>query len=169
MMKKLVSRLEAEIKNPAKGLPEEIFLFASRITPLITVDLLIKDERGRTLLTWRDDGYYQPGWHIPGGIVRYKETIAARIAQTALTELGAGVKVSGAPLAVKEFIHPSRQDRGHSISLLYKCRLTGEPDKGRAFTAGSPKPGQWAWHRACPANLFSVHAVYREYLQPKGK
>ena len=74
-LREIIDILESSIPNPSKGLPEEVFLFVSRITPLINVDLLIKNEQNHTLLTWRNDSYYL-GWHIPGGIIRYKETIA---------------------------------------------------------------------------------------------
>ena len=73
-----IHKIEKQIHNPKQGLPEEIFLFATRITPMINVDLLIKDYNGNTLLTWRDDGYHKPGWHIPGGIIRLKEKLAKR-------------------------------------------------------------------------------------------
>ena len=46
--------LDNKITNPKEGLPDEIFYYLSRITPLINVDLLIKDENGRTLLSWRN-------------------------------------------------------------------------------------------------------------------
>ena len=36
--------LDTEIANPSLGLPEELFIFISRITPMVNVDLLIKDE-----------------------------------------------------------------------------------------------------------------------------
>ncbi|MDP2923379.1 MAG: NUDIX hydrolase, partial [Candidatus Omnitrophota bacterium] len=71
-IKQKIDLLESLIKNPSERLPEDIFLFVSRITPIINVDLLIKNKQNHTLLTWRDDGFYPPGWHIPGGIVRYK-------------------------------------------------------------------------------------------------
>ena len=38
----LVARLENSIPDPHQGLPEEVFLFLSRITPLVNVDLLIR-------------------------------------------------------------------------------------------------------------------------------
>lgn len=75
---KIIDILESYIQNPANGLPKELFLFVSRITPLINVDLLIKNEHGHTLLTWRNDAYYH-GWHVPGGVIRYKEAIAERV------------------------------------------------------------------------------------------
>jgi len=35
--------LDKQIPNPSLGLPEEVFLFISRTTPIVNVDLLIKD------------------------------------------------------------------------------------------------------------------------------
>ena len=76
---KYISNLEKKISNKKKGLPEDIFLFTSRITPLINVDLLIKDKKLGTLLTWRNKGEkYPAGWHVPGGIIRFKEKIYNR-------------------------------------------------------------------------------------------
>jgi len=51
----LILKIETFISNPSEGLPEEIFLFISKITPLINVDLLIKNDKNETLLTWRED------------------------------------------------------------------------------------------------------------------
>ena len=150
--------------NPAEGLPEDVFLLVSRLTPMINVDLLIKDREGRTLLTWRDDGYCNPGWHIPGGIIRYKESISDRIKKTALNEIGTEVKFIKKPLEIKEFVHPLRKNRGHFISLLYRCFLVGAMDRGRMFKSGRPKSGEWAWHDKCPVNLLSVHEVYRRHI-----
>ena len=47
----LVAALEAAIGPPEEGLPEDVLLFVSRVSPLVNVDLLIKDEQRRTLLT----------------------------------------------------------------------------------------------------------------------
>ena len=48
---KAVEFLDKQISNPSSGLPEEVFLFVSRLTPMVNVDLLIKDEKRRTLLS----------------------------------------------------------------------------------------------------------------------
>lgn len=55
------------IDDPRNGLPEELFLFATEITPMVNVDLLVRDDEGRILLAWRDDDIYGTGWHVPGG------------------------------------------------------------------------------------------------------
>jgi len=149
--------------DPRSGLAEELFLFVSRVTPLVNVDLLIQDTGHRTLLTWRCDDHHGTGWHIPGGIIRYKETAQQRLRETACRELGATIEFDAAPLAVMESFSEQR-NRGHFISLLYRCRLTSEPDPVRRATSGPPLPGAWRWHSGAPADLLEVHNMYRCYL-----
>lgn len=163
-LRKIIDILESFIQNPSKGLPEELFLFVSRITPIINVDLLIKNEQNHTLLTWRDDGYYPPGWHVPGGIVRYKEKIAERVNAVAKNELGAEVEFNPAPLAINEVIHNTRKNRGHFISLLYQCRFVTPPDESLRCKNNSPNRNEWMWHSSCPANIISVHEMYRKFI-----
>jgi ADP-ribose pyrophosphatase YjhB (NUDIX family) len=163
-IKKAINLLESFIQNPSKGLPEDIFLFMSKITPIINVDLLIKNEQNHTLLTWRDDGYYPPGWHIPGGIIRYKEKISDRIKAVASSELGASINFKEEPLAINEVIHPSRRVRGHFISLLYECALVGSLNENLRYEKGIPKPGEWAWHIKCPKDIIPIHEMYRKFI-----
>jgi len=163
-IKKTINLLESLIKNPKKGLPEDVFFFVSRITPIINVDLLIKNEKGQTLLTWRNDRYYGPGWHIPGGIIRYKEPISDRIRVVAKNELGVCVKFKKEPLAVKEVICQKRKNRGHFLSLLYACQLASPLNKNLEYKKGIPKAGQWAWHSRCPDNIISVHKMYQKFI-----
>ncbi len=87
-----IKRLKQEVSNPSKGLPDDLFYYISSTTPIINVDLLLKDENGRTLLSWRDDPHSGKGWHIPGGIIRFKETIEERINEVAKIEIGTPVK-----------------------------------------------------------------------------
>lgn len=160
----LIASLEAHIENPSHGLPQEIFRLVSRLTPMINVDLLVKNAKNETLLTWRDDEYYGPGWHIPGGIVRFKEAVAARIGAVATSELGASVKFVNEPLAVNEVMNATRDTRGHFISMLYDCVLTSALDPALGYQTGEVKHGQWAWHAGCPDNLISVHEMYRKFI-----
>lgn len=164
VVKKNIDILESCIQNPTKGLPEEVFLFASRITPMINVDLLIKNEQNQPLLTWRDDGYYSAGWHVPGGIIRYKEKIVDRVLAVARNELGAKVDFNDVPLAINEVIHDTRKNRGHFISILYRCSLTQQPDESLRCKDSLPHPNEWMWHHACPDNIISVHEMYRKLI-----
>jgi colanic acid biosynthesis protein WcaH len=161
---RLVDALADLVPEPSQGLPEEVFLLVSGLTPLVNVDLLVRNERRQTLLTWRDDGRHPAGWHVPGGIVRFKETLHARIRAVAVRELGADVTFRPEPIAVHEIIHPSRRVRGHFISFLYECVLTGPPCARLRYDGGVPRADQWAWHDGCPANLIDVHEIYRPFM-----
>jgi colanic acid biosynthesis protein WcaH len=160
----LIRRLEAYIDPVAGNMREELFLFVSRITPLVNVDLLIQDDAGRTLLTWRSDQFFGPGWHVPGGIIRHKESAANRISEVARLELGAAVTFEHSPILVYESIRADRRDRGHAISLLYRCRLAGDLDQGRQFNTRAPLPGQWFWHERCPEDLIPEQRAYAAFM-----
>lgn len=163
-MKNLINQLEVFVQDPTNGLPEDIFLLISRLTPLVNVDLLIRNDQGQTLLTWRDDGHYPPSWHIPGGIIRFKETFAQRIHAVAALELGARVTFAELPLVVNQLIDPREKIRGHFVSFLYQCSLVTPPDPGMEFRHETPKAGEWAWHSRCPENLLAVHKIYRSFF-----
>lgn len=157
-----IAALHQAIPNPREGLPDEVFYFISELTPLINVDLLIQDEAGRTLLTWRCDQFYGSGWHIPGGIIRFKEAIQTRIQKVAQSELGAEVLVTGDACSIQEKMATGRNTRGHFISMLFPCRLQTQPTVSSA--GAEPLAGQWAWFENCPDNLISVHDSYRPFI-----
>ena len=87
-----IATLVEAVPEPSLGLPDSVFYYISRTTPLVNVDLLIKDENGRTLLSWRNDQYAGIGWHLPGGIVRFKERLETRVEKVAETEIGTAVR-----------------------------------------------------------------------------
>ena len=165
-MDKAIQILEHEVDNPALGLPDSIFYYISKTTPLVNVDLLIKDHRGRTLLSWRDDKYCGKGWHIPGGIIRFKETFEERIRRVAETELGiAGtvIEFDSEPMAINQIINSRRNIRGHFISLLYRCSVP-EDDIPVNRNAGLMRSGDLKWHEFCPLNLIKVHKIYEKHI-----
>jgi len=158
-----INLLVDAVPDPNKGLPDEVFYYISRTTPFINVDLLIKDEAGRTLLAWRDDVHAGTGWHIPGGIIRFKENIAERIRQVSLREVGTLVDYDPEPLAINEMIHHDRDLRAHFISLLYNCRLNSSfvpENKGLQ----AHEAGHLAWHDHFPDNMIPFHHVYRKFI-----
>ena len=152
------------IPNSKAGLPQEAFYFVSQLTPMINVDLLIKDKLGKTLLTWRDDKFYGPACHIPGGIIRFKEKIEDRINKVAENELGCEVKFCTTPLDIREMMNKDRDIRGHFISMLYSCEIVGNPDNLKRSLDNNPRHGQWAWHEEAPQNLLRVHEPFRKFI-----
>lgn len=160
-----IKAIDAAVGDARRGLPEPVFALLSRLTPMVNVDLLIKNDRGETLLTWRDDELYL-GWHVPGGVVRFKERLEARVDAVARTELGAAVSITPEPLAVNEIITVPRDARGHFLSFLFECRLEAEPDPALRLERGTPKRGQWAWHASFPPDMIQSHGIYRKFIDP---
>lgn len=153
----------------SQGLPEELFLYVSSVTPIPNVDLLITNEKKQLLLSWRDDPYFGRGWHIPGGCIRFGETMYERIQKTALEEIGAEVIVNGGPIAVKDVICKGRtglknpNERGHQLAILYDCNVQGN----YKICNGDKKenaPGYLKWFDRIPEDILSVHEVYKEIL-----
>jgi colanic acid biosynthesis protein WcaH len=159
-----IRQLESAIESSKDKLPDAVFLFLSRVTPLVNVDLLIHDNDRRTLLTWRDDEFYGPGWHVPGGIVRFQERTEDRIRLVALHELGASVEFDANPLKVLETIARERRDRGHFVSLIFRCRLTQGPDPRLEHLEGAPINGQWRWHTSSPKELIPEQRSYADFM-----
>ncbi|HNW44013.1 MAG TPA: NUDIX domain-containing protein [Elusimicrobiales bacterium] len=162
-IKEAVVVLTKQVPDPSLGLPDDVFYYVSRVTPMVNVDLLVKDEKGRTLLAWRNDQYAGQGWHLPGGIVRFRETLETRILKVAETEIGAAVTFEPQPLAINQIINPALDIRGHFISVLYKCSLSGafEPrNEGVARTDA----GYLKWHETCPDDLLKLQDIYRKFI-----
>jgi ADP-ribose pyrophosphatase YjhB (NUDIX family) len=163
-IREAISFLEKQVPDPTQGLPDEVFELVTRLTPMINVDLLIQDSQGRTLLTWRQDQYFHPGWHIPGGIIRLQETAEERIAKVAATELSAKVSHEPQPIAITEFHFPHLAARKHFISLLYRCQLQGAPGICACPSDRPPQAGEYRWFSAPPPDLLEPHWRYAKYL-----
>lgn len=159
---KAIEFIDKQISNPSEGLPDEVFYFTSKITPLVNVDLLTKDENGRILLSWRDDEYVGVGWHLPGGIIRFKEKLETRILKVAELEMGTTVEYDPVPIDIVQTIC-EHETRGHFISILYKCFLNKEyVPKNEGLS--DRDNGYVKWHDSCPDNIVKVHDVYRQYM-----
>ena len=157
-----IKAIEDAVGDPTKGLPQQVFDFVGRLSPVVNVDLLIRNER-RTLLTWRHDELYL-GWHVPGGVVRFKEQMAHRVAEVARTELGATVRMAADPAAITQIINPDRNARGHFVAFLFECELTSPLDETLRYRGGAPQPGQWAWHASFPGDMIDAHEIYRRFI-----
>jgi colanic acid biosynthesis protein WcaH len=154
--------LDKQVLDPSAGLPDEIFYYISRVTPLVNVDLLIKDERGRTLLSWRNDQYAGQGWHLPGGVVRFRETLETRVKKVAETEIGSPVEFNPNPIAINQIIC-NNKNRSHFISILYDCSLASDfvpQNKGLS----SADAGYLKWHTGCPDDLLKFQEIYRKFF-----
>lgn len=143
-------------------LPESEFLYISSRTPLINVDMLILDENGDVLLSWRDDECCGTGWHIPGGIIRHGETMEDRLEKTAERELGFIPAFENSPCKITE-IFLDQKCRNHFISHLFRGRC-GRNDVKTVEQPVNPGDLQWFDHYSEEGIVYS-QAPYREYLK----
>lgn len=161
-MKILGKELSEALNCPEAGLPDEVFSFVASVTPMINVDLLVQDADGKVLLAWRKDKDGD-GWHIPGGIIRFKEDFRTRIIKTAQKELGTKVSFDEQPLMINQIFMPY-QHRGHFISFLHRCYLP----TGYTINNNNCKPndeGYLAWHDRMPERFIRGQEVYRIFLE----
>ena len=175
-LSRAIAEIDRAVGQPHPGrLPLELFLLASRLVPLFTVDLWIERDDGAVLLTWREDEFFGRGWHVPGSALRLGEGTQHRLRECAREELGAEIEAEGLPFDLMEEIQPQigegsdpkARDRAHNVSAAYRCRLLTPPDLARAYAADSgtpPEPGQWAWHTRCPDELLEVHRCYERHF-----
>jgi 8-oxo-dGTP diphosphatase len=126
--------------------------FRNRRMPRLTVDAWIRDGRGRVLLVQRAHPPFRGRWGLPGGFCEWKETTEACCAREAREETGLRVRV-GALRGV--YSRPSRDPRGHTVSVLYAARriagrVQGGDDAAQArwFTPGELARASFAFdHR----------------------
>lgn len=161
---------EAQLDASA-GLPQELFWLVSSLIPVVNVDLLIVNKFKQVLLTWRDDEFYNQCWHIPGGCVRFGETMIQTVHKTAREELGVDVHVNEIPLTVRDAINPpfnNRQyvnERRHNVSVLFCCHL---PDGFEIHneTMKENTPGYKKWFDQIPENFVAIQHIYDDILKP---
>lgn len=69
-------------------LSQEDFATVVRSTPLISIDLIVENERGEFLLGKRTNRPAQGFWFVPGGRVQKDETLTDAFERLTLAELG---------------------------------------------------------------------------------
>ena len=162
----LKNQIKVENIIPHEGLGTELFLFTSTLTPIINIDLFITNEQGQFLTTWREDRWYGTGWHLPGGCVRFKETIMDRAHRTAIDELGVDVEVNPVHLLLTEHIDDGNIDitvREHFLSILFGCKIIN-PEKLRNVD-GKQIKDHVCWFDKILEDLLPAQNYYREYIQ----
>lgn len=147
-----------------QGLPEDVFLEISALVPIPNVDLFILDEEERLLLTRREDKFFGKGWHLPGGCIRFKETMLERVSKTAQAELGTTVRVDEKPLTIKDVIirekRPGLTDqnaRAHHLAVLFRCFVDDSEYIDQMIVKGEA-----GWFNKIPKDILPVHEVYND-------
>tara|TARA_Y100000310_G_scaffold331174_1_gene404265 strand:- start:686 stop:1153 length:468 start_codon:yes stop_codon:yes gene_type:complete len=125
---KQFQKLVKKIKKPE--LQQEVFDSLVEVVPFAACEMVIVNKQNEILLTWREDGIWK-GWHFPGGLLRFGDSFEHRLKQVARIELGTKLKSH-------KFLLPINYKgigRGHAVSFLFVCQLTGQPKDGKFFKA----------------------------------
>jgi len=158
---------DSKFSDQGMDLGTELFHLVSAVTPMINVDLLIQRERfgiRETLLVWREDEFYR-GWHLPGGVIRFKESMLNRVRLVGKEELGASFSKVCGPIEVSEKMNPTRNTRGHFIALLFKCELDNHlSEEPPLYESKVKKNGQWSWHEKVPDSFLTQQEIYLKYI-----
>ena len=161
-IKELQKVMDEEGIDPTKGLPKELFHFATTLIPCANIDLFVT--RGsQLLLTWRNDEFYGQGWHIPGGCLRMRETLDKRIQETAMIEIGTKVLYDPDSFITREVMIKEERPwlknqlvRSHNISMLFDCHLPDGFDV-RNSSSDEHKVGYLKWFDHSPDDLLKAH------------
>ena len=97
-------------------------------TPLVSIDLVVRNGRGEILLGQRTNRPAQGMWFIPGGRIRKDESIQNAFLRLSREELGAAVPVDEAQiLGVYEHFYPDNFSvdgfSTHYVALGYQLTL----------------------------------------------
>jgi 8-oxo-dGTP diphosphatase len=90
------------------------------VTPALAVDCVILDAGGRLLLIRRKNEPFKNGYALPGGFVDVGETVEAACRREVQEELGIEI---GPLRLVGVYSDPSRDPRGHTVSVVYLAEL----------------------------------------------
>ena len=104
-----------------------------RNTPLVSIDLILRDPEARVLLGFRNNEPAKGVYFVPGGVIRKNESITSAISRVLKAETGLDAPFSDARLlgAYEHFYQTNRfDDPGygtHYVVLAYELQLSNHP------------------------------------------
>lgn len=117
------------------------------LTPLVSIDLVVRDDAGRMLVGLRTNRPARGTWFVPGGRVGKNERLAAAFARISRGELGRELAMSEArPLGVFEHFYDDNfagepHFGTHYVVLVYALAV----DPARLTLPERDQHGGYAW------------------------
>ena len=110
------------------------------VTPLLTVDCVIVDARGRVLLIERANEPFKGNYALPGGFVDLDETCEAACRREVKEETGLNPRVLK---LVGVYSKPGRDPRGPTVSIAYLARVKAARPVAGDDAAGTLWAPEW--------------------------
>ena len=147
--------MKEKIKGLLAGIIFRIIalLTLGQISPILSACVIIEQD-GKVLLIDRSDGL---GYTIPGGIVRYRETVEQCVLREACEETGYTVKIES---IVGVYSGLKRDPRFRAASIAYKGTILS----GSVHDSGEGKPCWRAPEEVFGHMAFDCEAMLKDYL-----
>ncbi len=137
----------------------EDFLLSLRLSPRLSLELILEHPREGTLLILRDKPPFENNWHLPGGFLLRGESIADCFKRISKDELGRSVEVEkGEFLGLFENIDDD--PRGHILHYVSRFKMK---DSKQWF--GPTKEGKKAFFKKLPKKVIPYQ---RDFLNKLG-
>lgn len=152
-------------------LEQHTFSNVIKHTPLISIDLVVENEKGSFLLGQRLNKPAQNYWFVPGGRVQKNETLETAFLRLTQTELGKAYNIEDAVL-IGPFTHlyddnVFGDDFGtHYVVLAYRLRIQSQLVNLPMYEQHSKY--QWLTKHELITSE-SVHLHTKWYFQPNKK
>jgi 8-oxo-dGTP diphosphatase len=128
------------------------------VTPLLTVDCVVLDAEGRVLLIRRGRPPFVGAYAFPGGFVDVGETVQSAAKRELMEETG--VK-AGKLALVGVYSDPSRDPRGHTVSVVFLTRVRSAKAKAGDDAAAV----EWVKPGPRLVMAFDHRAILRDALR----
>jgi ADP-ribose pyrophosphatase YjhB (NUDIX family) len=134
----------------AKKLPFEEFNYIYHRVPRLCVDLIIQSRDG-IILSKRDISPSKGKWHLPGGTVLFRESLAEAVKRVAQEETGLEVKIKDI-LGVLEYSKETAF--GHSVAIAFLV----QPISGKL--QGSKQATNLRYFQSVPKNTIPEQKIF---------
>jgi ADP-ribose pyrophosphatase YjhB (NUDIX family) len=128
--------------------------------PRLTVEVIVKNDKGAVYLTKRAIEPCKGQWHLPGGTVRFGEPMVKAVERIAVRELG--IKVLHAE-NVGYIEYPSHYLQGldSPVGVVFEVTVYSKDIKP------NPEAEEGNWFTKVPTNMHKdqdTFLIYKEYL-----
>ena len=145
-------------------LPPDVFRSIVELTPLVSIDLVVRDRAGQVLLGYRRNRPAQGSWFVPGGRLGKNETRREAFSRLSQMELGVELDIGrGRFLGVFEHIYPDNfagdlRFGTHYVVLAYAI----EVDPAELQLPGDDQHNGYAW-------MSEAEMLYRDDVHDYSK